>query len=194
MFTTSFRHTEAALIATYAVPAEALGAFRGRITNLQKLNLFGPEHRPGRGKALPYGPDQFHRLIFACEVSEMGASPATIVTLVERFWESDLVSIFGEAERAAEREAGPEDVVLYMGGVRLMMLGELIPNIDSCTLRQLSKQLSAWMGMDRKDLPPRFVAVNLSARLRTFHAALVDSHEAQIRRVTEELRSRRRGT
>ena len=45
---------------------------------------------PGRGKALQYGSDQFHRLIFACELFEFGVGPATVLALVELLWESRL--------------------------------------------------------------------------------------------------------
>jgi hypothetical protein len=47
--------------------ARSQGAFRGRLTALQKGGLLGAENQPGRGHALRYGPDQLHRFVFACE-------------------------------------------------------------------------------------------------------------------------------
>ena len=94
MFETSYGHVEAALVRAYGVPSKALGAFRGRLGNLQKQGLLGAKNMPGRGAALRYGPDQFHRLIFACELFEAGIGPATVLGLVEALWESRIAAIF----------------------------------------------------------------------------------------------------
>ena len=120
MFETTFGVIEAALVRTYGVPHKAQGAFRGKLGNLQKQGLFGPKNMPGRGKALRYGPDQIHRLVFACELSELGCAPSVVVGLVDSLWERRIQSIFAKAEDAAERDPGPNDVVMLMGGVRLM--------------------------------------------------------------------------
>ena len=182
MFETSYSHVEAALVQAYGVPDKAVGAFRGRLGNMQKLALFGPKNMPGRGAALRYGPDQFHRLIFACELSEFGIGPATVLALVKTLWEGRLAQIFKKAERAAERESGPDDIVMHMGGVRLMTdaWSEAVPDVNSCPLRKLPSHMEVWMRMGARDrLPSRALVVNLSSRLRQFHTALADLHMAE---------------
>jgi hypothetical protein len=182
MFETSYGHVEAALVQTYRVPNKAVAAFRGRLGNLQKQGLLGAKNMPGRGAPLRYGPDQFHRLVLALELSELGVSPATILSLIEWMWDRTLAPIFKKAERAAERDAGPGDVILNMGGVKLMTdaWSDAVPNVNSCTLADLPKHMEGWMHADR--LPARALVVNLSSRLRQFHAALADLHFAEIER------------
>jgi hypothetical protein len=187
LFETSYSHVEAALTQAYGVPDRALSAFRGRLGNLQKLGLFGPKNMPGRGAALRYGPDQFHRLIFACELSETGVGPATVLALVETLWESKLAPIFKKAELAAfyNRDPGPDDIVIHMGGVRLMTgawsKSDPVPNVNSCPLGKLPSHMEMWMRLGERDrLPPRALVVNLSSRLRSFHHALSDLHLSKI--------------
>jgi hypothetical protein len=180
---------ERALVGAYNVPRKALGAFRGRLGHLQRHGLFGARHMPGKGKALAYGPDQFHRLVFACEAFEFGLSRAVVIALVKSRWERRLRKIFQDAERAAMIKPDPDnpekiggDIILYMGGVRLMTdtWSSAVPNINSCELRTLPDHMAAWMRMTPDDpagLPPRALVTNLSMRLRAFHTALADAHD-----------------
>lgn len=190
MFTTSYRHVEAALIRAYGVPDKASGAFRGRLGSLQKQGLFGADNMPGRGAPLRYGLDQFHRLIFACELFEFGASPAMILGLVEEMWERTLAPIFKKAASTVEGKTGPDDVVMHMGGVRLMTnaWSDAVPNVNTCALGDLPKQVQVWMRGDR--LPARALVVNLSSRLREFHAALADTYSAEIEREKADVKGR----
>jgi hypothetical protein len=195
LFETSYSHVEAALTQAYGVPDKALSAFRGRLGNLQKLGLFGPKNMPGRGAALRYGPDQFHRLIFACELFEFGVSPAMVLALVEALWESRLDQIFKKAEHAAERDPGPDDIVMHMGGVHLMTdaWSDAVPNVNSCTLRKLPNHMQVWMRMGARDrLPARALIVNLTSRLRQFHAA-TDFHLAEIKLARDDTSGRPKG-
>ena len=194
MFETSYGHVEAALVRAYGVPSKALGAFRGRLGNLQKQGLLGAKNMPGRGAALRYGPDQFHRLIFACELFESGIGPATVLGLVEALWESRIAAIFENAERAAKRrdDPGPDDIVMHFGGIHLMTdgLSDAIPNVNSCALAKLPERMRDWMHMGIEDrVPARALTVNLSSRLRVFHRALADTHFAEI----EAEKKRRKG-
>jgi hypothetical protein len=191
MFTTSYRHVEGALAVAYLVPEKAMGAFRGRLGSLQKQGLFGADNMPGRGAALRYGPDQFRRLILACELFEFGAAPSTILGLIESRWEKTLAPIFKKAERAAERDAGSGDIIMHMGGARLMTeaWSDAVPNVNSCTLADLPKQIDLWMRDGR--LPARALIVNLSSRLRQFHAALADLHFAEIQREKARVKVRK---
>jgi hypothetical protein len=195
MFETSYSHVEAALVQAYGVPDKAVGAFRGRLGNLQKLGLFGKKNMPGRGSVLHYGPDQFHRLVFACELFEFGVGPATVLALVESLWESTLDPIFKKAERPAfiRRDAGPDDIVMHMGGVRLMTdtWSDAVPNVNYCMLHKLPNYMQDWMRMgDRDSLPARALVVNLSSRLRQFHYALGKLQAAEIKRERDETRGR----
>src|SRR6516165_6167062 len=172
--------TEAALVHTYRIPAMAVGAFRSRLGALQKAGLFGAENRPGKGVALRYGPDQFHRLIFVCELFEFGIAPAVVLGLVKSLWEPRLRKIFSDAEDAVMKHqdaAGPDDVVLYIGGAHLMVDGwsDAVPNVNSCPLSKLPDHMAMWMSMlpdDPSGLPPRAIVTNVSMQLRAFHIAL----------------------
>ena len=106
-----------------------------------------------------------------------------VVGLVDSLWERRIQSIFAKAEDAAERDPGPNDVVMLMGGVRLMTGNwtSAVPNVTAHLLRELPPKLSQWMMMRSDDpVPPRALAVNLSARLRQFHAALAESHMGEL--------------
>jgi hypothetical protein len=188
MFECGYGAVEAALVQAYRIPAKAQGAFRGRLGALQKQGLFGVKSMPGKGVALRYGPDQFHRLVFACELLEFGISPAMVLRLVESLWERRLRKIFKDAEHAVMKheDAGPDDVILHMGGVHLMVDGwsDAVPNVNSCPLSKLPDHMAMWMSMrpdDPSGLPPRALVTNLSMRLRAFHAALSASYMDELR-------------
>ena len=149
----SYSPVETALIRTYGVRKRDIGRFRARITFLQKGGLLGVS--PGKGKALRYTPDLFHRLIFATELAEFGVSPSGVLALVKSQWENRLRKIFQAAEGAAMIDPGPNgentggDIILHMGGVRLMTdtWSNAVPNINSCALHKLSDNMTAWMRM-----------------------------------------------
>ena len=68
---------------------------------------------------------------------------------------------------------------MHMGGVRLMTdtWSDAVPNVNFCTLQKLNDQMQVWMRMGVDDrLPSRALVVNLSSRLRQFHAAFRDLH------------------
>lgn len=163
---------EPALIRVYGVPKGREAAFHSRTTGLQKLGLFG--HTPGKGRAMHYGPDQVHRLIFACELFEFGVSPSVIIAFVASLWDKRLRDIFRKAEQAATGEPGPGDIVMHMGGVTLMAAAwtKALPNVNACPLHKLPHYVDQWMKMGPLDPAPRAIIVNLTARLRAFQAAL----------------------
>jgi hypothetical protein len=175
-------------VPSYRIPAKAVGAFRSRLGALQKAGLFGAKNRPGKGVALRYGPDQFHRLIFVCELFEFGIAPSVVLSLVQSLWERRLRKIFSDAEDAVvgHEDAGPDDVILHMGGVHLMVDGfsDVVPNINSCLLSELPNNMAMWMSVKHDDpngLPPRALVTNLSMRLRAFHTALSASYMDELR-------------
>src|SRR5262249_2079522 len=151
----------------------------------------------GRGAPLVYTPVEVHRLLLAVELCELGVPPATTAALIANYWESKLKAICGDAERNNPAVRGGEpidpgdDILVYLGGVSLRT-GSLkgarspsIPNINRCKLRDLPRHMVQWMKMDPDDnpadLPPRALVVNLSARLRTFHAALLRPYMDELR-------------
>jgi len=188
MFECGLAATEAALVQTYRIPAKAVGAFRSRLGALQKAGLFGSKNRPGKGVALRYGPDQFHRLIFVCELFEFGIAPSVVLSLVKSLWGRRLQEIFSDAEDAVVKheDAGPDDVILHMGGVHLMVDGfsDAVPNVNSCLLSELPGNVAMWMSIKPDDpsrLPPRALVTNLSMRLRAFHTALGPAYMDELR-------------
>ena len=189
MFECGLAATEAALVQTYRIPAKAVGAFRSRLGALQKAGLFGSKNRPGKGVALRYGPDQFWRLIFVCELFEFGIAPAVVLSLVKSLWEHRLSKIFSKAEDAVMKHqdaAGPDDVILHMGGVHLMVDGfsDAVPTVNSCPLSKLPDNVAMWMSIKPDDpsrLPPRALVKNLSMRLRAFHTALGPAYMDELR-------------
>ena len=189
MFDCGLAATEAALVQTYRVPTRAVGAFRSRLGALQKQGLFGARNMPGKGVALRYGPDQFWRLIFVCELFEFGIAAAVVLSLVKSLWEHRLSKIFSKAEDAVMKHqdaAGPDDVILHMGGVHLMVDGfsDAVPNVNSCPLSKLPDNVAMWMSIKHEDpngLPPRALITNLSMRLRAFHTALGPAYMDELR-------------
>ena len=154
---------EAALVKTYGVPAKAIGAFRGRLGNLQKQGLFGKASMPGKGVALPYSKDQIHRLIFACECFEFGLSPSVVLTMVKSLWDSKLRGVFHRAEEA--------EIILLVHNVSLMTSGwsNQMPIIEGEDVRHIDfipEVLITDPG------PTRMLLVNLSQQLRTFYKEL----------------------
>jgi hypothetical protein len=185
----SYGVVEAALTESYRIPRKALGAFRGRLTALQKQGLLGADNMPGKGIALPYSVDVFSRLIFACEMLEFGISPAAVLSMIKAWWEPRLKKIFRDALEVLDKrrdDAGPDDVILHIGGVHLMVDGWMnaVPNVNSCRLHKLANHMAMWMSMKPDDptgLPSRAIVTNLSMRWRTFHDELSRSYMDELR-------------
>jgi hypothetical protein len=178
VFEAPYSRVEAALVRTYRVRKADLPRFRARITFLQKGGLLGV--RPGKGKALNYTPDLLHRLVFAVELAEVGVTPAATLTTVADLWDKSIRKHFDDAEKTIKAPPGPRDVVLAMGGVSLMVGGwtstaEAIPNVNGFPLRRLADKMD--LVLRYTDPAPRAVVINLSQRLRDFHAGLAAAAE-----------------
>jgi len=185
-FSVGYGAVEAALVQSYRIPSKAVGAFRGRLGALQKQGLFGAKNMPGKGRALRYTPDMLHRIVFAIELAEFGIGPATVLSLVRLVWERRLRKIFEDAEDAKQHGPGPNDVIMYMGGVHLLgdALSNAVPNVNSCQLGKLRDHMDMWMSMTPDDplgLPPRALVTNLTMRLRQFHNALAASYMNELK-------------
>jgi len=199
MFECGYGAVEPALVRCYRVPGKAVAAFRGRLGALQKNELFGAKNMPGKGVALRYGPDQFHRFIFACELFEFGIGPAVVLSLVKSLWERRLRKIFRDAEDVVMKheDAGPDDIILHMGGVHLMgdAWSDAVPNVNSCPLSKLPDHMAMWMSMrpdDPSGLPPRAIVTNLTMRLRAFHSALAASYIDELQAAKKRTRKGKR--
>jgi hypothetical protein len=154
-----------------------------RLTFLQKGGVLGVS--PGKGRALAYTPDLIHRLIFSVELAEIGVTPAATLGTIEDLWEKRVRPPFTRAEKAAMAAPGPEDIILQLGGVSLMVGGwtsvaMAVPNVNACELRKLPDNMLTWMRTEN-DPPwvPRVLVINLSDRLRRFHAALAATAEPE---------------
>jgi hypothetical protein len=172
-FTISYAPVEAALVDTYGIAPGDLTAFRGRLAVLQKANLFGAHQRPGKGHKLVYTADHLHRLIFCCELYEFGIPPRAQLQLVADFWQSRITRIFTDAETSLVRELpGEHDIALLLTNVSLMSgtWAGTAPGINHFPVWKLD---AARMALA---LRPRALIVNLTDRLRVFHAALVKHH------------------
>lgn len=185
MFETSYGPIERALATTHGISdAVRQAGFRSMLSNLQKLGALGARARVGRGAALKYGPTELHRLILTLEFCELGIPPATAVALVDTYWQPKLKEIIADAERVVGRkEPSSNDVIIHLGGVSLRtgaLKGERfpgVPNINRCKLSELPKYIAQWMAMTPNDpVPPRALVLNLSARLRAFHAEFAKSY------------------
>jgi hypothetical protein len=188
----SYGVVEKALAIAYGIPEAVRPAgFRSMLSSLQKLGVLGLQSRVGRGAKLTYTHIEFERLILALELLELGLPPAVAVGLISRNWESKLKAIIGVAQEAfglvPEKPRG-DDVMLCLvgGGFRTASLrgetGPSVPIIERTTLDELAAAMRLWMTTPLDDgvrppalddpAPPRVLVVNLSARLRAFHAAL----------------------
>jgi hypothetical protein len=177
-----YNSVEAALVQTYGVRDRDLGRFRARLTFLQKGGLLGVS--PGKGKALRYTPDLIHRMLFAVELAEVGATPGETLGTVADLWESRIRRIFERAEKAAMVPSGPDDIVMMLGGISLTVGGwtstaKALPNVNGFPLHRLAGNIDLLMRYS--DPPPRALVVNLSERLRTFHAALLRPYMDELR-------------
>jgi hypothetical protein len=128
---------------------------------------------------LRYTPDLIDRLIFATELAEFGVMPQSILETVADLWDSRIRRIFERAENAAMAPPGPNDIVMMLGGISLTVGGwtstaEALPNVNGFPLHRLAGNLDLLLRYS--DPAPRAVVVNLSERLRAFHAALVETH------------------
>jgi hypothetical protein len=178
VFEASYSRVEAALVRTYGVRNRDLARFRARITFLQKGGLLGVS--PGKGKAVAYTPDLFHRLLFAMELAEVGVTPAAILQTVADLWERSIQRHFEKAERALNAAPDSQDIILLMSGVSLMVGGwvstaKALPNVNGFPLHRLADNMK--LVLQHSDPKPRACILNLSERLRAFHAALAATAE-----------------
>jgi hypothetical protein len=170
----SYSVVEQALAKTYGASYDKVRqtAFRARINSLQRLGVLGEKVKVGKGSKLTYSVEQM-------ELCELSFSPTVAGKLVIRHWAKKFAPIFREAQGTVIRDPGPDDVILYMGGVHLMSGSWSserdfpgVPNINHCTLRKLPDHIKAWMDNAPQS---RMLITNLSARLRQFHTALTET-------------------
>jgi hypothetical protein len=167
---------ERALIVAYEIEPKNIPALRSRLGALQRGGLFGAE-RPGKGRKLGYGPDQFWRLVFALELTALGIAPSLILKLIAEFWDPTLVAVFREAERANVPPKGGDIAFVLIGGETMFRATRdaLTPQLSFAPLHELPGLMNS--AMKDKPLPARSIVVNLTARLRRFNRALVSAQD-----------------
>jgi hypothetical protein len=168
-FTVSFATAEKALLRMHAVEPQHGEAWRSRVNFLRREGLLG--ERPGSGRRIGYHTaDQLPKLVLALEMAQAAIVPQTILSLVRNHWDIRLKKIFIEAEKARRRDTS--DVLLYLAGITEMVEREgAIPVIEATTADKLD---AFRMALDDRSVPGRALVINLTARLRRFHAALSD--------------------
>jgi hypothetical protein len=175
-----YNRVEAALVSAYRVDKHDLGAFRARLTFWQKLGALGVS--PGKGKRVRYEPDQIHRLVFAIEIAESGATPGMVAGTIADLWERRIRRHFERAEAAAMAGPSPRDIALILGNISLMTgawgsTAKALPNVNACELARLPDTLALLMNDTDPRRSPRGLVINLSERLRRIHAALAATSE-----------------
>jgi hypothetical protein len=166
---------EKAFAAVYGVDdAVRQGPFRARITNAQKLGIFGA--KPGKGVREAYGVTEMEKLLFFLELSELAFTPALISALIDTGWDDPIGPIFRTAQGGlVTEEPGGSDIILVMGSPAFTTgpwaAQPYLPQVNSCKLRDLAAQVEDRMSQSTP--PPRLIAINLSDRLRVFHIALI---------------------
>jgi hypothetical protein len=188
-----YSRIEAAFVSAFNVKERDVGRFRARVTFWQKGGALGV--KPGKGKPIDYGPDQLHRLIFALELAECGATPAIVKRTIADLWEKRIRRHFERAEAsvrttladaAFEASTGtkPRDIALLVGYQSLMIgawdsTAKALPNVNACELAKLADTMSLVMNDTDLRRPPRVLVINLSERLRRVHAALAATRESE---------------
>jgi len=169
------------------------GALQARLVHLvQRLNILGSANKVGRGTKFEYGPTEMEKLIFALECIEVGIGPLVAARLIAEQWEDGIGAIMRAANSSVMHDAGPGDVVLIFGGLHLASASWWkpskkvprvwdgqekvagVPSIMSCRVEDVGKHVSAWIELEQRPgaPPPHITAVNLTARMRKFHAEL----------------------
>jgi hypothetical protein len=105
--------------------------------------------------------------------------PQAILETVADLWESRVRRIFERAENAAVAPPGPNDIVMMLGGISFTVGGwtstaKALPNVNGFPLHRQAGNLDLLLRYS--DPAPRAVVVNLSERLRAFHAAFAKSY------------------
>jgi hypothetical protein len=172
-FTVSYARVEAALVRMHGIAPQDVSAFNSRLGSLQRGGLLGAANRPGKGIKLEYGPEHFHRVVLAIELTQAGMPPVVVLRLVNEQW-NKLRGIFAEAEHAIVHPAkGNGNDVVLMLSMNLMFETDGV-RIKDTRRDKLTKDIE--LVFNDYGLPARLLLVNLSAQLRKFHDALSHYH------------------
>ena len=168
-FTVSFATVEKALLRMHAVEPRHEEAWRSRINFLRREGLLG--ERPGSGRRIGYHTaDQLPKLMLALEMAQAAIAPRVALSLIAASWDDRLNGFFQQAEEARRNETS--DVWLLLAGITEMMERDgAIPVIEVTTTDRLDVLR---MALDDTFVPGRALVINLTARLRKFHAALIE--------------------
>jgi hypothetical protein len=168
-FTVSFATVEKALLRTHEVEPQHEEAWRSRINFLRREGLLG--ERPGSGRRIGYHTAaQLPKLLLALELAQTAVAPQVALSLIATSWDHRLSRFFRQAEEARDR--GTSDVLLLLAGITAMVERDgAIPVIAATTADRLDVLR---MALDDTSVPGRALVINLTARLRRFHEALIE--------------------
>lgn len=87
-----YAQVELALVLAYDIPAESIGAFRGRIKHFQRIGIVPSS--PGKGRKIEYQKDTVFLWAFCIELAEFGVDPTVIKAVVDSIWTKHLREAF----------------------------------------------------------------------------------------------------
>jgi hypothetical protein len=168
-FTVSFATVEKALLKMHDVKPQHEEAWRSRINFLRREGVLG--ERPGSGRRIGYHTiTNFLKLLLALELAQAAVAPRVALSLIATSWDDRLHGVFQQANEALVR--GTSDVVLLLAGITQMVQRDgAIPVIEATTADKLDVLRTM---LNDKLVPSRALVINLTARLRRFHDALVE--------------------
>ena len=194
-FTVSFATVEKALLRMHAVKPQHEDAWRSRINFLRREGVLG--ERPGSGRRIGYHTaDQLPKLLLALELAQAAVAPQVALSLIATSWDNRLHPIFENANKTLDR-GGSADVLLLLAGITQMVERDgAIPVIATTTADRLDVLQTL---LSDKAVPGRALVINITARLRRFHAELIkiypqpEDHALDRRREKAEGETKTRG-
>src|SRR6202035_3179042 len=116
----TYAQVQRALAAVHHIPADNMGWFRGRITNLQKLGMV-PDS-PGKGRRVAYRREHVFVWAMALEFSKWGWDPGVIKTILPQYWGGIRTVLLEEC-------SGPDKYFVFQPN----LLGRLAPQDEQET-------------------------------------------------------------
>jgi hypothetical protein len=169
-FTVSFATVEKALLKMHDVEPQHEEAWRSRINFLRREGVLG--ERPGSGRRIGYHTTvHLPKLLLALELAQAAVAPQVALSLIATSWDNRLHPIFENANKTLDR-GGSADVLLLLAGITQMIERDgAIPVIATTTADRLDVLQTL---LSDKAVPGRALVINITARLRRFHAELVE--------------------
>ena len=128
--------------------------------------------QPGSGRRIGYHTaDHLPKLLLALELAQAAVAPQVALSLIATSWDDRLQPLFQEANEALVR--GTSDVLLLLAGITEMVERDgaipVIANNEGGQARRVANGAETITSV-----PGRALVINLTARLRRFHEALIE--------------------